>query len=51
MGILNILLVPENVKGDPLGFFKIHSDAKYQNKLKGDPLCKIFSFPVALTIC
>ena len=34
----------KTVRGDPLGFSNIHSDAKQQKKLKGDPLGKIF-FP------
>ena len=29
-------------RGDPLGFSSIHSVAKQQKKLKGDPLEKIF---------
>ena len=37
MKIVNSLIVPKNVKGGPLGFFNIHSVAKYQ-KMKGDPL-------------
>ena len=40
MRILNSLIVPKNVKGwGPLGFFSIHSVAKYQKKTEiGDPL-------------
>ena len=29
MSILNSLIVPKNVKGDPLGFIDIHSVEKY----------------------
>ena len=29
-------------RGDPLGFFNIHSVAKHQKKCRGDPLGKIF---------
>ena len=29
-------------RGDPLGFFNIHSVAKHQKKMQGDPLGKIF---------
>ena len=32
----NSLIVPENVKGGPLGFFNIHSVAKHQ-KIEGGP--------------
>ena len=32
MRIFNSLIVPKNVKGDPLGFFNIHSGAKHQKK-------------------
>ena len=39
------LTVPEKtVRGDPLGFSNIHSDAKQQKNLRGEPLGKIF-FP------
>ena len=37
------LTVPEKtVRGDPLGFSNIHSDAKQQKNLRGEPLGKIF---------
>ena len=29
-------------RGDPLGFFNIHSVAKHQKKCRGDPLGKFF---------
>ena len=32
MIFLNSVTVPKNVKGEPLGFFSIHSVAKYRNK-------------------
>ena len=31
-------------RGDPLGFFNIHSVAKHQKKMQGDPLGKKFFF-------
>ena len=31
-------------RGDPLGFFNIHSVAKHQKKCRGDPLGKNFFF-------
>ena len=34
--------VPKKTKGDPLGFSNIHSDAKQQKNLRGDPLGKFF---------
>ena len=37
------LTMPKNGKGDPLGFSNIHSVAKQQKKLKGDPLGKKIS--------
>ena len=30
-------------RGDPLGFFNIHSVAKHQKQCRGDPLEKFFS--------
>ena len=38
MRFSNSVTVPKNVIGGPLGFFGIHSVAKYRNKRKGDPL-------------
>ena len=32
----------KTIRGDPLGFFNIHSVAKHHKKCRGDPLGKIF---------
>ena len=43
----NIAQYPQAKKcerGDPLGIFNIHFAAKYQKKLKGDPLVQSKSF-------
>ena len=38
----NLTMPKKNWKGDPLGFFNIHSVAKHQKKCRGDPLGKFF---------
>ena len=48
MRIFNSPIVPKNVKGDPLGFFNIHSVAKHQ-KIEGDPLKTLKNFEKSLT--
>ena len=37
-------------RGDPLGFFNIHSVAKHQKKCRGDPLGKNFFFEKSLAV-
>ena len=38
----NLTMPKKTERGDPLGFFNIHSVAKHQNKCRGDPLGKFF---------
>ena len=49
MRIFNSLIVPNNVKGGPLGFFNIHSVAKHQKNRRGDPLKTLKKFEKSLT--
>ena len=42
--ILNSVTVPRNVKGGRVGFFNIHSVAKFQKKLKGVPMVQSKNF-------
>ena len=41
--------MPKKLKGDPLGFFNIHSVAQHQ-KMKGDPLGNNFSAKKSLAM-
>ena len=40
----NLTMPKKTERGDPLGFFNIHSVAKHQKKCRGDPLGKNFFF-------
>ena len=40
----NLTMPKKTERGDPLGFFNIHSVAKHQKKCRGDPLGKNFIF-------